>query len=162
LATLYLICGLPGSGKTTLAKQIEQDHAALRFAPDEWIMRLLPEGWDSAELDRLRTPVESIQWDTALRALKLGISVVLEWGFWSHEERAHYRELAYQVGARVETLYLEVPLEELWARLKRRNANLPPGTFVVSKAELEFWWTLLEPPSPEELALERQWTSTTV
>ncbi|MFZ0544969.1 MAG: AAA family ATPase [Candidatus Promineifilaceae bacterium] len=41
MATLILICGLPGSGKTTLARQIEQSRSALRLCPDEWIARLL-------------------------------------------------------------------------------------------------------------------------
>jgi predicted kinase len=34
MATLHLICGLPCSGKTTLAKQLEQQHAALRLTTD--------------------------------------------------------------------------------------------------------------------------------
>jgi len=32
---LHLICGLPGSGKTTLAKKLEREHTAIRLCPDE-------------------------------------------------------------------------------------------------------------------------------
>jgi predicted kinase len=35
MATLFLICGLPGAGKTTLAKEIELARPALRLCPDE-------------------------------------------------------------------------------------------------------------------------------
>src|SRR2546428_13997436 len=35
-ARLILICGLPGSGKTTLAKQLAPKVPAVRFCPDEW------------------------------------------------------------------------------------------------------------------------------
>ena len=33
---LILICGLPGSGKTTFAKQLAPKVAAVRLCPDEW------------------------------------------------------------------------------------------------------------------------------
>ena len=36
VATLHLMVGLPCSGKTTLAKQLEQERSALRLTPDEW------------------------------------------------------------------------------------------------------------------------------
>ena len=78
MVTLFLICGLPGSGKTTLAKQLERTHSALRLCPDEWISAILADVSDTIEMDRLRTPVESVQWEVAKRALTLGINVILE------------------------------------------------------------------------------------
>ena len=100
MATLFLICGLPGAGKTTLAKQIERTRPALRLSPDEWIEPLLADVSDKVELDRLRSPVESVQWEATTKVLALGVDVILEWGFWSREERRHYREQAEALGAR--------------------------------------------------------------
>jgi adenylate kinase len=34
---LVIVCGLPGSGKTTLAKEIEEKQQATRFSPDDWM-----------------------------------------------------------------------------------------------------------------------------
>ncbi|MCC7188403.1 MAG: AAA family ATPase, partial [Anaerolineales bacterium] len=34
---LIIVCGLPGSGKTTLAKCFEEDLHAVRLSPDEWM-----------------------------------------------------------------------------------------------------------------------------
>ncbi|HTL87027.1 MAG TPA: AAA family ATPase, partial [Acidimicrobiia bacterium] len=31
---LILLCGLPGSGKTTVARELARSHRALRFSPD--------------------------------------------------------------------------------------------------------------------------------
>jgi predicted kinase len=151
MATLFLLCGLPGAGKTTLARQMEQERPALRLSPDEWIAQILADASDQAELDRLRSPIESVQWEIAARALHLGIDVILEWGFWSREERMKYRAQAEALGARVEVRFLEVGREELWARLSKRNANLPPGTFVITEDQLHLWWTLFQPPSAEEM-----------
>ena len=150
MATLYLICGLPGAGKTTLAKQLEQQHAALRLCPDEWIAAILADVNDIAERDRLRDPVEAIQWQTAQRALVLGTNVILENGFWSRAERDSYRAQAEALGARVELHYLAVARDELWRRLALRNANLPPGTFTVNEAELDLWLSWFEAPTPDE------------
>jgi predicted kinase len=150
LATLYLICGLPGSGKTTLAKQLEFSHSALRLCPDEWIASILADVTDTVELDRLRTPVESVQWEVAKRVLALGLDVILENGFWSRDERASYRSQAEALGARVELRYLNIDRDELWARLSKRNASLPPGTFVVREDQLDLWLSWFQPPTADE------------
>lgn len=153
MATLFLICGLPGAGKTTLARQLERSRPAVRFTPDEWIATLIADVSDQAELDRLRSPVESVQWEMTTKLLPLGVDVILDWGFWSREERMYYRSLAEALGARVEVRFLEVGREELWERLSKRNGDLPPGTFVVTEAQLTQWWSLFESPSLEELGL---------
>lgn len=151
MAKLFLICGLPGSGKTTLAKQLEQSQSALRLCLDEWIASLLGDISDQEEMDRLRDPVEAVQWNVAQRALVLGVDVVLEFGFWGRTERARFRTEAEALGADVVLHYLEVPRDELWTRLQRRNANLPPATFVVTEDQLDLWWDWFEPPTADEL-----------
>jgi predicted kinase len=150
MATLYLICGLPGSGKTTLGKRLEISEHALRLSPDEWIAQLLADHGDTAEMDRLRSQVESIQWDVSRRALLLGVNVILENGFWSRFERSNYRQEAKALGADVRLCFLDVPLETLWDRLSHRNSNLPSGSFHVTEEDLEMWSKWFEPPGDGE------------
>lgn len=150
MPTLFLICGLPGSGKTTFAKQLELSRPALRLCPDEWIESLLADVTNTVELDRLRTPVESIQWEVAQRVLTLGMDVILENGFWSRDERASYRSLAEALGVHVKLIYLDVERDELWARLSKRNADLPPGTFAVREDQLDLWLSWFQPPTADE------------
>jgi predicted kinase len=151
MATLFLICGLPGSGKTTLAKQLEREHQALRLTPDEWIVRLFGTHLTLPTLDWCRDPVEAVQWMVAERALSLGVNVILDFGFWTHNEREGFRSRAAALGARSEVRFLDVPRSVLSARLAARNADLPAYTFRVTEAQLDLWWSLFEPPTSDEL-----------
>jgi predicted kinase len=145
------MCGLPCSGKTTLAKQLEHERAALRLTPDEWIVSLYGTELAGAALDAVRDPVEAVLWDLAARVLTLGVDVVLDFGFWTRGERDEFRARAGQLGARSELHFLAVPEEVLWLRLAARNAQLPPGTFWIDGARFKQWVSLFEPPTEDEL-----------
>lgn len=153
--TVFLICGLPGSGKTTLARQLEREAHALRLCPDEWLAALCGPA-RSKQLDDLRRPVEALQRDVAARALELRVNVVLENGLWSRAERDDYRAWAHSAGARVELHYLDVSRDELRSRLARRNAALPAGSFHVDEHELDLWLSEFEAPTTDELMPEQR------
>jgi predicted kinase len=153
--TLHLIVGLPGAGKTTLACRLERELRALRLTPDDWIGPLYGEHLSQSELDAVRDPVETVQWAVAAAALAVGTTVILDFGFWARAERESFRERAAALGARSQVHGLVVPKEELWARLNRRNSDLPPATFRITRAQLDSWWVLFEPPDNEELRLRR-------
>jgi len=154
MPTLYLTCGLPGSGKTSLARIIEHEASALRLTGDDWMHKLYPGiSTPEAENGPCRGRVESLQWQIAMRAIGLQCNVVVDWGVWSRAERDTCREEARAVGARVVLCFLDVPFDELWERVSRRNAKLPLGAFHISQAELLRWSKLFEPPTVEELAL---------
>ena len=87
MPTLFLICGLPGSGKTTLAKRLKRERAALRLTPDEWMAHIARDGNDEVK----RAAVEKLQWEIAQRVLSLGVNVILESGFWARNERDDFR-----------------------------------------------------------------------
>src|SRR5436189_5612734 len=148
-ARLILICGLPGSGKTTLAIQLASELPAVRLCPDEWKHDLGIDYYD--EQGRVR--LEKRLWQLGEELLALGQSVILENGFWTREERDELRLAARTLGVAVELHYLDAPVGELWRRLELRNEEARPGTAPIARDDLERWARQFEAPDAAELAL---------
>ncbi len=81
------------------------------------------------------------------------MNVILDYGLWSREERDLFRARAEALGARVELHALELPLDQLWARIERRNLALTAQDAPISHEELTGWWHSYQRPGKDELAL---------
>ena len=57
--------GLPFSGKTTLARKLEQECSALRLTPDEWQIRLFGQDAKEPEHDSRHSLIEAMLWNIA-------------------------------------------------------------------------------------------------
>lgn len=151
MATLHLMCGLPCSGKTTLARQLEHQHCALRLTPDEWHIRLFGHDVDEVEHDARHDAIEAMLWEIAARVLALGVNVILDFGFWARVEREHFRARARHLGASSEVHFLDVAEEVLLQRLATRNAELGLDSPYIPETKLKEWIGNFQPPSRDEL-----------
>src|SRR5690349_23996792 len=108
-ATVHLIVGLPGAGKTTRARELERSEPALRLTPDEWQIML----FGDRNPPDLRDLVEGRLIEIGMRVASLGTDVVLDFGLWSVDERSALRWIADAVGAQARVVYLPVdPAEQ--------------------------------------------------
>jgi len=128
--TLTLFCGLPGSGKTTLAKRLgrtgnEDFHEKLQ-------VRL---------------------YELALALLRSGQDVILEDGLWQQSERNQKRADAKRCNARTEMHFFDLPFDEIWRRLEERNESRASGTVPISRQQLEKYWHIFQRPDEDELRL---------
>lgn len=148
-ARLILTCGLPGAGKTVLARQLAADRGAVRLTKDEWLTALGSSPWDTQARER----VERELWRLAQEILRLGLSVVLDFGLWPRSERDELRTTARALGVGVELHYLDVPAEELWRRIDARNSQPPWDSEPIRRDDLDRWVRAFQAPDAAELAL---------
>lgn len=152
MSTLHLMVGLPCSGKTTLARQLEQEYSALRLTTDDWHTRLFGQDAHEEEHDARHELIEALLWDVAARGLALGVDVILDFGCWVRCERDDFRSRAQRLGAEFKIHYTHASEEVLLERLAERNTQLPDGVFQIPETSLRKWFLIFEPPSQEELA----------
>ena len=139
--------GLPATGKTTAARRLESDQHALRLTKDEWVRALYLERNPPSASDVIEGRLVEI----ALRALELGVSVILDFGLWGRDERSALRQAAVARGARVEMHYFDVPVAEQRSRLDRRQVDAPHTTWPMSDDELASWAEVMQVPTPGEI-----------
>jgi len=147
-ATLLLMVGLPGAGKTTQAKELAAVHRALRLTPDEWMIPLFGESMADGKRDVLEGRLISV----ALQALRLGTSVVLDFGLWGRDERSALRWLARSAGASCQGIYLPVDKDTQLARIAHRQATTPHQTFPMTEADIDGWRQQFQVPDTAELS----------
>ena len=156
MATLHLMTGLPCSGKTTKAKQLEKRHNALLLSPDVWYIKLFGRN-KGAKYNRNQRNVEFIMWTHASRVLSLGVDVILDYGFPTRAERDKYREMARALGVNFKIHYMDVPVKELYKRITKRNKVILKNfetiedAFIIFREDMDVCVEKFEAPSSGEL-----------
>jgi len=145
--TLFLMVGLPGAGKTTRARELAAAHRALRLTPDHWMIAL----FDGTQPDGKRDLLEGLLITVALQTLRLGTSVVLDFGLWGRDERSALRWLGRSAGAACQVVYLPVDEAVQRSRVAHRQATTPHQTFPMTETDLDVWRTQFEEPDAAEL-----------
>ena len=149
-ATVYLLCGFIGAGKTTFARKLEARTGAVRITKDEWLIRLVgndPTIDGYADYDHRMTELSR---DFAFQLVGNGIDVILDEGFWAKEERALMRRRIEEIGAEAVLYYLDTPIETIRERVARRSADPPNDSFRISDELLDSYLPYWQPPSEDE------------
>src|SRR4051812_7984656 len=126
-ATLHVVFGPCGAGKTTYAHALARREGAVAFVLDEWGARLfgpdvhgpLEFGWMRERLGRC----EALIWSTATAVLGAGTSVVLDVGAMRRVDRERIRTIAHDKGMSLQWHFVDAPQAVRRARVAGRNAT---------------------------------------
>ncbi len=130
--TLVVICGLPGCGKTSLAREIARHFQIPLFAKDR-IQRVLYDQVAGADA----VDGYHVLLDQAGEQLSLGVSCVLDAVFPMRGFRQQALDTALQYGARFRPIHCHCSDEALWRARMADREQLVPGWPPVGWAEVE-------------------------
>lgn len=148
--TLYIMVGLPGSGKTTKAKQLENEYNAIRFTPDHWHLELFGDDLGHCDHDKRHSTIERIMWELAKKLLAKGISVILDYGLWAREEREFFYREAIRLDTYFQVYYMDIVKDELLKRLEKRNKNEGELSFTILPSHIDKWFEVFQPVTFQE------------
>ena len=125
MASVHLLFGPTGAGKTTYGRQLAAERRAPLFVIDEWMQTLfMMEAPSPPTLDWMLPRVERAEaqiWAVSRQLVTLGTDVILELGFFTRAQRDRVRALAAGAAIEVVPHVLEVPREVRRERVRKRN-----------------------------------------
>lgn len=117
---VYLLCGLPGSGKTVYAKKLKQD-GIIRFSLDEELFKKYGNGFPAEKYKTYESETKKFILAQLISLLKTNSSAVLDWGFWKRDERDKIKQMIMNFNAQWRLIYFKFDKTKLKERLDRRD-----------------------------------------
>lgn len=153
--TLFLVTGLPGAGKSTVARMLEEMTGATILNSDALRRELFPQS-------RAYSPAETQvvirhQKQRAKAQIESGTSVILDALFTKERPRAYYRKLAQELGADFKLVLVTADEEKIKERIaKRLGEGADP-----SEADFDYYLSrkkVFEPPPDPDLVIDTSGT----
>ncbi|WP_150272742.1 AAA family ATPase [Paenibacillus tepidiphilus] len=156
---VILMCGIAGSGKTTLSQQLAEEYGLTRLSIDE-------EVWSASGRYGIDYPAEKYRehlneahtrlCDKLVQLIQDGKPLVVDSSFWRRSEREKYKQLIEEAGGEWKLLYLKVQPDELRKRLKLRSERFDANAaFTITEELLTTFLQGFEEPRDEgEVVIE--------
>jgi predicted kinase len=153
LSKVILICGKICSGKTTYAKDIAKRVNAVILSVDELMLTLFGQHVGEKH-DEMVEKTENYLYKKSIELISKDLNVILDWGFWTKEERLTATKYYTDLGIKVEWHYIEID-DITWNNyLEKRNSTIVNN-------EQEFYYideniakkisNIFEEPKPNEM-----------
>jgi predicted kinase len=134
---LHLFWGLPGSGKSTLVRDLAAEPATVLIAEDEWLSALYGDQMASlADYIACSATLKTQMAPHVVGLLAAGVRVVLDFPANTPEQRAWLLWIIHGSGARHVLHRMDVEPALCWERVQARQAA-GKGVFSLSRAQFD-------------------------
>ncbi|AFY92724.1 AAA family ATPase [Chamaesiphon minutus] len=139
------------SGKTTLSKKLASDRNAILISEDIWLSKLYPKEISNFD-DYLRysSRLKPIVSQHVQDILGQGISVIRDFPGNVSSRRQWFRSIFEASKVNHMLHYIVAPDSLCKAQLRKRNAEQPEGSMIMSEAEFDYITGYFQPPTDEE------------
>lgn len=149
-ATAHLLHGFAGSGKTTFARNLEKSENAIRYTHDEWMNRLYGPNPPSNKFEDFYNRVSDLIWDQAKKNLKLGVNVIIDFGFWSRKSRDEARSIINNVGVKFKLYNITCSKDLMKERVLKRSEKTPEDSLWINSEAFDLFEEDFEPLGNDE------------
>ncbi|MBI2510586.1 MAG: ATP-binding protein [Opitutae bacterium] len=153
-ATVHLLCGLPGSGKTTWARRLAAECSAVVLNHDERMIARHGPNPPESEFTRFAAAVTEELWREAAGEIAHGRDVILDWGFWTRAERDDARRRGGEIGAACVFYRMRCADDVARRRTLERTAAGTRTAFEINGAAWDLFRAKFEEPTADEGAVE--------
>ena len=150
---VIMTCGKLCCGKTTYAKKLQKESKAVILSIDEIMLAVF--GQDAGEKhDDYVAGIKRYLYQKTLEIIKSGLDVILDWGFWTKEERAYARSFFGMNGITNEFHFIDIDDCEWRRRIEKRNQEVlahNDNAYYVDDGLSEKFNAIFEKPDPSEI-----------
>ena len=150
MAKLLCICGKIGCGKTYYANRLKEQEHAVILSTDDLTNNQQGDGYDEFAI-RVNLYLRK----KAVEIVNAGCTVILDWGFWTKENRKEIKRYGENNGVLVEMHYIDIDDKTWYENIEKRNNEVISGngglSFYVNEGLLNKVSSLFEIPEKEEI-----------
>ena len=154
MAKLLCICGKIGCGKTYYANRLKEQEHAVILSTDE-VTYDLTNNQQGDGYDEFAIRVNLYLRKKTVEIVNAGCTVILDWGFWTKENRKEIKRYGENNGVLVEMHYIDIDDKTWYENIEKRNNEVISGnggsSFYVNEGLLNKVSSLFEIPEKEEI-----------
>lgn len=126
MSKIIAICGKICSGKTCYANQIKEKENAIILSTDEITYDLI-DNEQGEFYDEFCLKVNKYLMKKSVELVNIGCNVILDWGFWTKNNRKETTEYYHSRNIYIEWHYIDIE-DGLWEEnIKERNKKIKAG-----------------------------------
>ncbi len=154
MSVVYLLCGKVGCGKSTYAQKLKKENNAVILSCDTLMLTLFDDCIGPEKHKDFSDRCKKFLYAQAEDIILLGHDVVLDFGFWSKQERTAVKEMFLQKGIKTKLVLINTSYEIITSQLEQRNKLVEEGkirAYHIDEEKRNRFDGFFETPSEDEI-----------